>query len=249
MKSKNIILLHGFCESKEMWADFEEQLSEKYNVYCLDLPGFGEFYLDVTGLSIAEMAEIVQNQINVLALDSYIIVGHSLGGYIGLEIAKQFPNKLIGLGLFHSTVFPDTEERKEKRNDVIRFIEKHGADVFAKSFIPQLFYPSKREECKHDINKLVEIASGTSTTTMIEVTKAMQSRNGNVNLLKELKIPVLFIVGKQDQSVTLESSLKQVFLPQDVLSQILDNCGHMGMYEQKRKTMLQIEHFVEYCIC
>lgn len=245
--SKNLILLHGFCESKDMWNAFEVELSKQFNVYCLDLPGFGDFHFDVTDLSIDDIAHIVQNEINALQIDNYVILGHSLGGYVALEIAKLFPNKLKGLGLFHSTAFADSKERVEKRNDVIRFIEKHGAKVFGKSFIPQLFYQSKRAECKPDILKLSEIAANTSDITLVEVTKAMQNRNDNTNLLKQIEIPVLFIIGKNDPTAILEDSLNQIQMPKDSTIHLLDNCGHMGMFEQKAKTIKQVKSFVDYC--
>lgn len=230
-----------------MWDDFESELSKEFNVFCLDLPGFGDSHFDVTGLSIEELAMVVQNEINSLQLDNYVIVGHSLGGYIALEIAKQFPNKLKGLGLFHSTVLADTTERKEKRNDVIRFMEKHGAKVFGKSFIPQLFYQPKRDECKPDIQKLSKIAANTSDITLIEVTKAMQNRNDNLKLLENIEIPVLFIVGKNDTTITIEDVYKQIHLPKNSIIQLLDNCGHVGMFEQRNQTLKQVSNFINYC--
>lgn len=230
-----------------MWDDFEMELSNFFDVHCLDLPGFGDFHFDVAGLSIEEIAQIVQNEINNLQLNDYVVVGHSLGGYVALELAKQFPNKLKGLGLFHSTAFADSEERKSKRNDVVQFIEKHSSSVFGKSFIPQLFFQPLREQCKSDILKLSEIAANTSEVTLVEVTKAMQGRLDNTGLLSKLSIPILFIVGKHDASVSLEDSLAQCHLPKNSVVHILEDCGHMGMFEQQEKTLKQVESFVNYC--
>lgn len=244
---KNLILLHGFCESKEMWDDFEMELSKPFDVHCLNLPGFGDFHFDVSGLSISEIAQIVQNGINELQLDDYVIVGHSLGGYVALELVNQFPNKVKGLGLFHSTCFADSEERKSKRNDVIQFIEKHGSSVFGKSFIPQLFYQPLREKCESDIEKLTEIAANTSQVTLVEVTKAMQTRSDHTSLLRKLNIPVLFIVGKHDGSVPLTDSMLQCHLPKHAIIQVLDDCGHMGMFEQSEKIQCQLHSFVNCC--
>jgi len=241
---KNLVLLHGFCETKEMWGYFEEELSKKYNVYCLDLPGFGDFHFDITDLSIAEIAQVVHNEINKLQLDEYVLIGHSLGGYVALEIAKQFPQKIKKLGLFHSTVFEDSNERKMKRNDVINFIEKHGSVKFVKSFIPQLFISSKREECKKDIQSLIEKGSQIDQKTLVEITKAMQSRDDNSTFVQQTEIPILFIVCKQHQSVSLADSLAQVHLPKNSTIHILDDCGHMGMFEQKDETIRFVKKFI-----
>ena len=43
------------------------------------------------------------------------MIGHSMGGYITLAFAEKFPEKLKGLGLFHSTAYADSEEKKVGR--------------------------------------------------------------------------------------------------------------------------------------
>ena len=241
---KNLILLHGFCETKEMWTDFEKELSKTFNVYCLDLPGFGDFHYDVSGLEIKEIAAIVNNEISKIQLDEYVLIGHSLGGYIALEIAKQFPQKIKGLGLFHSTVFSDSEERILKRNDVIKFIEKHGSAKFVKSFIPQLFISNKRKECVRDIKNLIEKGAKISSEILVEYTRAMQRRSDSSEFIKKTGIPILFIVGKEDQTVTLEDSLKQIYLPENSTVHLFADCGHMGMYEQNVTTLKAVKGFL-----
>ena len=52
-----IILIHGFCESKEIWKDHEEKLSQNYRVICPDLPGFGESPLKKKEITIEYFAE------------------------------------------------------------------------------------------------------------------------------------------------------------------------------------------------
>ena len=240
----NVIFLHGFCETKEMWKHFEDDLSLDYNVFCLDLPGFGDFHFDVYDLSIAEIAQIVQNEINNLQLDHYVLIGHSLGGYVALELAKQFPQKIKGLVMFHSTAFADTPGRVEKRNDVINFLEKHGSAKFVQSFIPQLFITELRETCKANINKLVEKGSEINKNVLIAYTKAMQTRNDNRRLLNELGFPIHFIVGKKDSSISLEDSIKQIQTPKISSSLIIENCGHVGMFEQSKITLKSIKSYL-----
>ena len=41
-----VVLLHGFCESRALWNDFENFLSQKYRVICPDLPGYGQSRLE-----------------------------------------------------------------------------------------------------------------------------------------------------------------------------------------------------------
>jgi len=52
-----LLLLHGFCESGEMWRYFADSLSTQYRVICPDLPGFGASALTHPFQSLEEVAE------------------------------------------------------------------------------------------------------------------------------------------------------------------------------------------------
>src|SRR5215471_4780390 len=61
-----------------------------------------------------------------------VLIGHSMGGYISLAFAEKYPSYLAGLGLFHSTAYPDSEERKTTRKKAIETIKNNGACDFLK---------------------------------------------------------------------------------------------------------------------
>jgi pimeloyl-ACP methyl ester carboxylesterase len=68
-------------------------------------------------------------------IDSCWMIGHSMGGYITLAFAEKFPGELKGLGLFHSTVYADDEEKKGVRLKNIEFIKKYGSAKFLEQAI------------------------------------------------------------------------------------------------------------------
>ena len=53
-----------------------------------------------------------------------IMIGHSMGGYITLAFAEKYPDLLTGFGLFHSTAFPDTEEKKATRRAALTLYKR-----------------------------------------------------------------------------------------------------------------------------
>jgi pimeloyl-ACP methyl ester carboxylesterase len=61
-----------------------------------------------------------------LHIDKYYVIGHSMGGYIGLAFADYYVNHVIGLGLVHSTSFEDSPAKKESRLKVAEFIQEYG---------------------------------------------------------------------------------------------------------------------------
>ena len=200
-----VVLLHGFCESRALWNDFENFLSQKYRVICPDLPGYGESRLEVSHVSMDYFAEEVKELLDTLSIDKFTMIGHSLGGYVTLAFAEKHPEQLKGMGLFHSSAYADTEQKKENRNKTIKFIEENGVDNFASSLIPPLFDHSTREKHGYEINSLIKIARNTDPLAVIETCKAMRDRPDRTSVLEGIQVPVMFIIGKEDGAVPFES--------------------------------------------
>lgn len=244
-KGVPLVLLHGFCESKDVWKDFSTVLSSSFRVISPDLPGFGESKLEDSDITISYYADKIYDLLKHLGIDKCILIGHSLGGYVTLAFAEKYEPLLLGMGLFHSTAFEDTQEKKDNRNRTIKFIEKHGVEAFASTAVTPLFYTPKREQLKKAIELMTTIAAGSSKEGVIAATQAMRDRQDRTEVLKKVKCPVLFIVGKEDQSVTLEKSREQCYLPQHSVVHFLSDTSHMGMFERKEDTLKIVKNFAE----
>jgi pimeloyl-ACP methyl ester carboxylesterase len=75
----------------------------------------------------------------------------------------------------------------------------------------------------------------------------MMQRPDRKAVLTQLQVPVLFILGKDDTAVTLESVLPQLALPGKSSVHIFEHTGHMGMWEMAKETSLALQQFVEFC--
>jgi pimeloyl-ACP methyl ester carboxylesterase len=243
-----LVLIHGFCESKALWKYCEKELALHYRVIVPDLPGFGESRLQESKVSMEFFADKINELLDSLKIEQCIMIGHSLGGYVTLAFAEKYENRLKGLGLFHSTAFADTEEKKENRNKTIAFIEKHGVSLFAQSFVAPLFSLRNRDRLKAEIEELISIASSSSEEGVIETTKAMRDRPDRTGVLKKTSLPVLFVVGKKDGSVPLEKSLEQCHLAKHSIVHFLSEAGHMGMIENKPETIKIIFNYMNFCL-
>jgi pimeloyl-ACP methyl ester carboxylesterase len=238
-----LVLLHGFCESKAIWADFAPSLALHCRVICVDLPGFGESALDKENCSMEAMAEAVAELLSSLQISHCVMIGHSLGGYVALAFAEKHANMLLGLGMFHSTAFADKPEKQENRNKTMAYIQAHGVAAFIKPFVPALFFHTSRKKLEKTIDSTIQIGLQTNIDTILAVTVAMRDRVDRTQVLENLQIPVLYIIGKQDTAVPFEMSLAQIQFPKNCMVQILNHTGHMGMFERKKETLLMIESF------
>jgi pimeloyl-ACP methyl ester carboxylesterase len=241
-----VVLIHGFCESRELWRDFVGPLSQHFRIIALDLPGFGANAPLTTPVTIGDLAEAVYHFLITIGVEHPVMIGHSLGGYVALAFAEKFPQRLRGLGLFHSTAQNDSFEKKQARNKTIEFIERYGLEEFVDQFFTPLFFDGRRKDLKDEIKFLTDIGKATSKETVMEVIKAMRDRKDRSRVLEKLTCPVLMIAGKNDTAIPFTNSMLQFGLPYESMIQVLSNTGHMGMLERPKETLLMVKNFLDY---
>lgn len=241
-----LILLHGFCEDSTMWADFVPLLSKKCSILTIDLSGFGDSDLLEIG-NIDNMAAAVFAVLEHEKIDKCILIGHSMGGYVGLAFAKKHSNRLLGLGLFHSHPYKDSTVKIANRLKTIRFIERHGIAPFAGQFVRNLFPPTFIQNNKPFVEELIHKTSMHHSDAVVAASYAMIDRVDQSEVLTNLSCPALFIVGTEDKTITIDQRLGQLSLPPITSLHILDGIGHMGMFEAPVETLEIIVDFIDFC--
>lgn len=226
-----VILIHGFGEDGDIWKQQAAYLSENFKVIVPDLPGSGKSEM-IEDMSMESIAEVIHSIIHEEGIDACPVIGHSMGGYIALALAETYYNHVSALGLFHSTAFADSEEKKDARRKGIAFIQQHGAFAFLKNTLPNLYSPQSIDEKPGLIAEQTAAAHNFSAQSLVSYYEAMMNRPDRSNVLKENKIPVLFVMGKYDTAVPVADGLKQCHLPEKSYIHILQNTGHMGMVEE-----------------
>jgi len=235
-----VILLHGFPLHNEMWSDFAKALASKHRVFTPDLPGFGKSDPLPAGFTLQQIASTLLSWMKSQKIHDSVVIGHSLGGYVALHMAEQSPSAFKGLGLFHSTAYSDSDEKKESRTKVVEFVNKNGAPAFTTNFIEPLFADNNNAS----IQSVKEIAGTASAQTVIGYTLAMRDRRNMEPVLKSFRAPILFIAGEHDKGIPVETIKSQSILCQRPEVHVLTQSAHMGMYEQFNQTVDIIDRFV-----
>lgn len=238
-----LVLVHGFCEDGSVWNHFSKSLSRNFRVIIPDLPGYRNSSLTNEELTIEWMADFLKAILDKEKVARAIIVGHSMGGYITLAFAEKYPELALKIALFHSHCFADNEEKKKSRQKSVDFIKQHGTTVFVEELYNNLFGQKFLSENKSVVEKLKTVAMGYAAGTITSDLEAMIKRPGREHVLKSFQRPVLFILGKSDKLIPYEKSLEQCAFPKVADVHILENTGHMGMFEEPQKTLEIIAQF------
>ena len=242
-KGKPVMLVHGFGEEANVWNRQVEYLQDKYYLVVPDLPGSGQSEM-IEDMSIEGMAEALHAIIHEEQIDKWTVIGHSMGGYITLALVDSYWNHVNAFGLFHSTAFPDTEEKKQTRKKGIEFINQHGAFEFLKSTTPNLFSPNSKSQTPQLISEFISGLANFSAEALVSYYNAMMMRPDRTTVLKNTENPVLFIAGEHDNAVPLNDILEQCHLPEKSYIHVLKNSGHMGMIEETEKANRMLEDFL-----
>jgi pimeloyl-ACP methyl ester carboxylesterase len=191
-----------------------------------------------------EMAYAVKAILDAEGINECILVGHSMGGYITLAFAELYPQILKAFGLFHSTSYADSEEKKAARRKGIEFIRRNGAAPFIKQTTANLFSETSRHQHPEWINTLIGKYEGFDPGSLIHYYEAMILRPDRSYVLGRFPRPVLFITGGQDNTIPLNISLQQSHLPNVSYIYILEQAGHMGMLEDAARAGRILEEFL-----
>lgn len=248
-KGKPVVLLHGFAEDGNIWNKQIKALKEKYLLIIPDLPGSGESEMLDGKCTLEDYAEVIKAIADEVIFkekkeNQFCLIGHSMGGYIALAFVEKFGELLNSFGLFHSSAFADTEEKISVRKKGIAFIKKNGTEAFLKTSIPNLFSEETQKEKPEVIAQLFDIAKNISPEALIQYYEAMILRPDRTGGLRTFGKPVLFIIGKYDASVPLQTSLQQCYLPAVSSVNILQHSAHMGMWEEEELANNYLKEFL-----
>ena len=95
-----VVLVHGAGTDHTVWQLQSRALAHRdFNVLSLDLPGHGRSS-DPAQATIAAYADVVASLLDEVDVDEAHIVGHSMGAFIGIELAARYPKKARSLALF-----------------------------------------------------------------------------------------------------------------------------------------------------
>ena len=227
---KPLVLLHGFMENTTIWNEMEAHLSKDFTLIKIDLPGHGKskVYQEIHPVEL--MAEKVKEVIDALKLEKINLLGHSLGGYVSLAFAENFPEILESMTLFFSTTLADDEEKKQIRRRSIAIIDENF-ETFVKTSIPNLFSNNEKDILEGKIELAKNIAKSTNKEGVKAAQLGMAERPDRTKILENLDAKILIIAGKYDNAVKTENLLKIIPEKTNIKTYVLD-CGHNGHWEK-----------------
>jgi pimeloyl-ACP methyl ester carboxylesterase len=241
-----VVLLHGFPESGQLWANVWDKLSETNTLIIPDFPGAGSSELE-NSTSMVDMAECVADILDAEHIEKAVIVGHSMGGYAALQFAFSHPHRVAGVSLVHSTPVADDDEKRNTRLKSIELIRKGGKRAFISQMIPNLFSTLSREKLSSLIENLVDDGVNMKEASLINFYEAMIGRKDLSDFIHSASFPVQWIMGAGDNLMPASKLIGHCYRSDVNFVSLYGDCGHMSMFEAPERLTADLLQFIRYC--
>lgn len=229
-----IVLLHGWCGDGQSFTPLLRALSDRFRVYVIDLPGFGQSHLPTSVWRSKDYAELVQLFLERRHIEKPIVVGHSFGGKIAIQVASNCPiAKLILVGssgikpkrrlLYYLKVWP----KKMAKKITEKLMPKRISQVVIEFFKKRMGSKDYRQ------------ASGIMREILI------QSVNEDLRcLLPKITCPTLLIWGDRDKETPLYMGKMMHDLLPNSQFVLLNRAGHYAYIDQFEQFMQWVNAFL-----
>ena len=226
-KGYPLVLVHGYLGGQDMWK-FQEDLKDHFELIMPSLAGYGESSQMTAPSTIRENALEVFELLDYLKIDTFNLLGHSMGGMIVQEMAALFPdrvNKLICFGTGSIGVLPSRFETiGESRAKIIEFGLERTRKNIAKTWFMDYLIGDGYKLC-------LDEGSKATTQAALASLDAWDCWDGRAQL-SQIKSPTLIIWAKNDRSYDWN---QQEILNKGISNssiKVIEGCAHNSHMEK-----------------
>lgn len=197
-----VVLLHAFPLGPEMWAPQRDAL-EGDDVIAPNL-------YDLGGSSVDDWAGRILEEV----AGDIAAVGSSMGGYVGLALARRAPERIRGLLLAGSRAAADDAGRRAARDEAIRTLREGGKEAWA----PNAPAPPPPERTVEEL---------------IRATEALRDRQDSTGVVAGFEGPLWIVVGDNDPFLPVDEAGEIADSAPNARLDVIEGAGHFTSIERR----------------
>jgi pimeloyl-ACP methyl ester carboxylesterase len=234
-----IVFVHGLGGSWQSWLENLPRAAQERRVIAVDLPGFGISPMPTEEISIPLYARLVEELLEQLGIESAVLVGNSMGGFVSAELAIHHPERVERLVLAAACGISTTNLRRRPTLSVFNVAGLISAVTLARSrYIvtrPRLRHPVLATVIRHPSrlrpDVLFQIMPGSNTQGFMPALRSLLDYD-ITDRLGEISCPTLLVWGREDILVPVGDADEYERLIPDARKVVFDETGHMPMLER-----------------
>lgn len=243
---RTVFLIHGFLGNAELFFELQSKLALLYRVIAVDLPGHGKSSSYGYVHSMELMADVIHAIAREHSLRRYVIIGHSMGGYVALSYFNKYPQCVAGLFLLNSTSKADTEARKQDRMRALEILHSNKT-VYTKQTLHALFTPGWPEAHPDIFQRVLNAAQSMKIAAVAAALRGMKDRPSGLDWIQRCDIPLGFGIGKFDLVLPAEELTMQCKSLKRGYAYYFNSTAHYSHLEAPDEVYNAIRKFLRIC--
>ncbi len=235
-----LLWLHGLGGVWQNWLLNIPAFMGTHRCVAIDMPGFGQSEMPAGEISIPGFAGTVDNVCDQLGLDNPVVIGNSMGGFVGAELAVSFPTRVAKLVLVSAAGLSTEYLAREPLLAAARAFAVltartglRGSPVVKRARLRRvalqaiLRYPERLS-----IPLVTELLRGANADGFLPAFEALMSYSFR-DKLERIEVPVLIVWGRNDILVPVEDADGfEHLIGENAHSVIFEDTGHLAMVER-----------------
>lgn len=251
-----VLMIHGLSGCWQNWLENIPFFARDHRVLAIDLPGFGESEMPAKTISISRYADTVDAFLEAIGVDQPVrLVGNSMGGFIGAELAIRCPQRVERLVLVAAAGLSVENVRTDRETGA-----RHQLENLAFFYIGWLASRSptitRRRRLREWLLLLVaahparlspeltlELVKGSGKDGFNDALEAL-CRYKIRDRLPEIECPTLIVWGDKDRLVPLKDASVFEELIGDSRKVVYADTGHLTMLERPARFNEDVHAFL-----
>ena len=209
-RGRPVIFLHGWVGSWRYWITSMQVASTSYRAYALDLWGFGDTAHNVLNYSLEQQATMIDRFLNEMGIGKIALVGHGLGGLVGMTFATRFPQSVdrvmaVACPLHYDSV--NTRLRTAPPAELTEWLSSRTLEATT----------ALSDSSKTDIQAIAASMVGLQANNLF-------------SSFRGLNIPCLLVYGDKDQAITTPNEDVSISTMTHQIE--LEGSGHFPMIDE-----------------
>ena len=247
-----LLLLHGFTGSVETWAPLRAELSDRFTILAVDLPGHGSSGAptDSARYALSRFADDLVLLLDTLGIERAAVLGYSMGGRAALQLTLRYPARVAALVL--ESTSPGISEPVERASRVAAdsvladTIESDGVAAFVDRWERLPLWDSQAalpEESR------ARLRAQRSTNRALGLASSLRgagagSETSLIDRLSEVRVPTLLVTGGLDPKYVDLGRLMKVSVPRATMA-VVSGAGHAVHLERPAEFAALVKQFLD----
>ncbi|MCU1312078.1 MAG: Alpha/beta hydrolase [Candidatus Angelobacter sp.] len=239
----DVVLLHAFPSSHELWLPVAEKIGQQYRVTLMDLRGHGDSSVGEGPATMQKHAADVARVCREAGVGTAVFGGISIGGYILFEFWRRYREQVRALMLCNTRASADTEEARSNRLKSAEEVLQRGPEQFIDSMLPKWLGESTRRN-RPDLVIAARKTMRGSAAGIAAAQRGMAERPDAMATLKTIDVPTLILAGAEDTLIPMaEAEAMQRNIRGSEL-QVIPQAGHYSVFERSDDATRVVRQFL-----